>query len=91
MSYSFNVTADTKDQAGEMVEAELGKVVLTQPVHDNDRQAAQDAAEAAINLLVEPKDGECVRVSVSGYLSWVAENAFVSASINVTVGIGPKQ
>jgi hypothetical protein len=44
MSYSFSITAKTKGEAGEKVEAELAKVVNGQPSHEADRQAAQDAA-----------------------------------------------
>lgn len=89
MSYSFQIAATTKDQAGKLVEEELGKVVAAQPVHDNDRQQAQDAAEALINLLVEPKEGECIRIYMSGSLGWVADNAFTNANVSVQVSISP--
>lgn len=41
MSYSFSVTADNKDDAGKKVEAELTKVVASQPEHEFDRQGEQ--------------------------------------------------
>lgn len=37
MSYSFSITAESKDEAGKKVEAELAKIVEAQPVHDFDR------------------------------------------------------
>lgn len=90
MSYSFQIVASTKDEVGKLVAEELDKVVASQPVHSNDRQPAQEAVAALLNLLVEPKDGECFRVNVSGSLGWVAENAFTNANVSVQVYISPK-
>lgn len=95
MSYSFAVRAATKDEAGKKVEEELGKVVASQPVHDFDRQAAQDAAEAFIEKLVDPAEGQEVFVYVSGSLGWkdVGDDAagkFASANISVQASIQPK-
>lgn len=90
MSYSFGITAATKDEAGEKVEAELTKVVVAQPSHDTDRQAIQDAAEAFINMLTEPGEGECIRVDVYGSLSWRGEGVFTSANVNVSAYITAK-
>ena len=90
MSYSFGITAATKDEAGVKVEAELGKVVIAQPSHEADRQAAQDAAEAFIDVLKEPAEGEQITVYMSGSLQWTNDNVFVGASVNVNVYVGPK-
>ena len=90
MSYSFSITADTKEEAGSLVEQELAKVVVAQSVHDADRQAAQDAAEAFIDLLTEPSEDEEVSVSLTGSLSWRDENVFVGASVNVSAYIRPR-
>ena len=87
MSYSFSITAYTKDDAGVKVEAELGKVVLAQPAHEADRQAAQDAAEAFIDVLREPAEGEIINVSMSGSLSWQTDNVFTGAGVNVNAWI----
>ena len=89
MSYSFSVTAATKDAAGVAVEAELAKVVENQPSHAADRQAAQDAAEAFIDLLRDPGEGECVGVSMSGSLIWQTGDVYTSASVNVSAWVGP--
>jgi hypothetical protein len=90
MSYSFGVTADTKDEAGKKVEAELAQVVLSQPTHAADRQAAQDAAEAFIAVLRDPTEGEQIGVSMSGSLSGQAENIFTGASVNISAWIARK-
>jgi hypothetical protein len=90
MSYSFTIKADTKDEAGVKVEAKLGEVVNAQPAHEADRQAAQNAAEAFIEVLREPNADECVNVSVSGSLSWSEEKVFTGANVSVHAYLGPK-
>lgn len=90
MSYSFSIVADTKDEAGVMVEAALGDVALSQPSHAYDRQAAQDAAEAFIDVLADPSESECIHVSVSGSLSWREESVFTGASVSVSASVHPR-
>lgn len=90
MSYSFSITANTKDEAGVKVEAELANVVNGQPVHQADRQAAQNAAESFINMLADPGETECIVVSVSGSLGWRAEGVFTSANVNVSASLWPR-
>lgn len=90
MSYSFSITADSKDEAGVKVEAELAHVVLTQPVHEHDRQAAQNVAEAFIDLLTEPQPGEHFVVSVNGSLGRRSEGHFLHANVAVAASIQPK-
>lgn len=87
MSYSFSVRASSKDEAGVKVEAELAKVMLAQPVHERDRQAAQDAAEAFINILSEPGAGECISLSINGSLSWRGVGDFSGSSFSVQTAI----
>jgi len=67
MSYSFNVRAASKAAALAAVSVELDKVVTQQPVHAADRAAAEAAAVAQVNLLVDD-DTRDVSVSVSGSL-----------------------
>lgn len=50
MSYSITATAATKDEAGKKVEEQLAQVVASQPVHEFDRQTAQNAAEAVLSI-----------------------------------------
>lgn len=90
MSYSFSVVADTKDEAGVKIEAELAKVVEGQPTHEADRQAAQDAAEAIIDVLDDPGENECVNVYVAGSLGWRSENHFISANVNISASLSTK-
>jgi hypothetical protein len=90
MSYSFSITAKTKDEAGLKVEAELAKVVDQQRSHSADRQAAQDAAEAFIDVLADPGEGEEIFVSVNGsvaYYGHTAPHRFTSASVSVNASI----
>lgn len=93
MSYSFSATAATKDEAGKKVEEKLAEVVASQPVHDFDRQTAQDAAEAVIEHLASPGEDQEVVVHVSGSLGWSNEpaaNSFTSASLSISASILPK-
>ena len=93
MSYSFIVTADTKDDAGKKVEEQLGQVVASQPSHEFDRQVAQNAAEGFIDVLADPKEGEEIYVSVVGSLSWSgdpAPNVFSNASVSVHASVRTK-
>lgn len=93
MSYSISATAATKDEVGKKVEEQLAQVVTSQPVHEFDRQTAQDAAEAVIEHLVAPGEGQEVTVYVSGSLGWngdPAANSFTSANLSVTASIRDK-
>lgn len=89
MSYSFSITAADQDEAGKKVEAELAKVVQQQPVHEADRQAAQDAAEGIINSLPAPGEGKEMVVYVSGSLGWNGSypDSHVLSSGNVSVSV----
>jgi hypothetical protein len=98
MSYSFGISAASKDEAKKLVEAELAKVVAGQPYHERDRQAAQDAAGRLVDALADPADGEIVYVSMSGSLSWRGvmgnENdppVFTSGNLNVSASVRSKQ
>ena len=90
MSYSFLISAGAKAEAVAKVEAELAKVVSTQPSHEADRQAARNAAEAFIGVLAEPSDTECVVVSVSGSLSWREEGRFINAAVSINANLQTK-
>ena len=84
MSYSFNVTAPTKDEAKEKITAEFDKVIASQPVHAADRDAAQAAAHAFVDVLSAPADGEEIRVSVHGSVGWRTEGNFTHSNIGVS-------
>lgn len=94
MSYSFNFTAETKAQAKQRVITELDQVVQQQPIHSTDREQAQSAAHAFIDLVPEPGADECIYVNVNGSVGWSGsqEAANVkSASVNVSASTSRKQ
>lgn len=86
MSYSFTVTAATKDEAKQKIAAEFDNVVSGQPVHTADRDAAQTAANAFVDVLADPVDGEEIRVSVHGSVAWQGEGNFTHSNIGVSAG-----
>lgn len=91
MSYSFSVQADNKSDASAKVGIELAKVVENQPSHAADINAAQNAADSLLAVLVDPTDGEQIGVSMSGSLSWRDANVFTSGSINVSASVRAKE
>lgn len=90
MSYSFSVTAATKAEAKEKIAEEFDKVLASQPVHQVDRATTQAAAEAFVDMLVDPNEDQQVSVSVNGWVGWRAEGEFTSASGSVTASITAK-
>lgn len=95
MSYSFSITANTKDEAGVKVEEQLAAVVLAQPNHIVDRQAAQDAAEAFIDVLAEPSETEQIVVHVNGSVSWRnagagADACYIGANLSINASLTAK-
>lgn len=94
MSYSFSITAGSKDEAGKKVEEQLAQVVASQPIHEADRQAAQDTAEGMINCLADPGDGKEISVYVSGSLGWSGvypdSHAVTSSNVSVTASVRDK-
>lgn len=89
MSFSFEITAYSKNEAGSKVESKLAEIVAGQPAHAHDRQAVQDAAEGQINLLSEPTSTEEIHVSISGALSWqgTEQKVFLSSSVNISARV----
>jgi hypothetical protein len=90
MSYSFSVKAATKAEAKQKVAEQFDVVVNGQPIHAADRDAAQAAANAFIDILGEPTEAEQVSVSVNGYVSWRGENNFVGANVSVGASLASK-
>lgn len=89
MSFSFTTTSASKAAARVAVAEQFGGVATSQPVHARDQETVLNAASASIDTLVDPGEGECVHVSVAGYLSWRAEGEFTGASVSVTASIRP--
>lgn len=69
MSYSFDFTVATKEEAKTRAASELDGVLTYQPVHAKDRDAALATATAFIDLLADD-DTKDIRVSVAGSVSW---------------------
>lgn len=75
MSYSFNFTACTKEEAKARVAIELDKIIVHQATHSRDRDAALAAAEAFIDLLSDDETKD-IRVTMHGSVTydWTAQD-----------------
>ena len=87
MSYSFAVSASTKDEAKQKVADEFAKVIENQPSHAADKDSAVAAAGAFIDLLTDVPADHHISVSMHGSLSWNsdAQDKFTSAIVGVSV------
>ncbi len=90
MSYSFNVTAASKEAAKAEVASKFAEIVSGQPIHERDNAGAVAAANAMIDLLSDPTEESVVVVVMSGYLSWMNEDTFTGASVKIDANIRPK-
>lgn len=95
MSYSFTVRAATKALAKEMVVAELAKVVASQSPHECDKEQAEAAASAFIDVLDDDMTKD-VTVSVHGSVGWVGTwgtdpVSITNASVGVSAGLVTKE
>lgn len=84
MSYSFYAEAPSKTEAKAKVAEKLTEVVTAQPAHQADREPAQAAADAFIDTLGDPADGEVIKVTVSGSLGWRNEGDFTHVNVSVS-------
>lgn len=90
MSYSFSVTASAKDEAKQKIGEQFDTVLAGQPVHSVDRDAAQAAAEAFVDVLHDPAANEEIRVSVSGSVGWRSEGVFTHSNVSVSAILATK-
>lgn len=89
MSYSYSIQAATKAEAKEKIVAEWDKIVASQPIHSSDRQAAQAAAAASVDVLREPSDSE--QISVGGYGSVAYRDSDISSmGLTINAAVVPK-
>lgn len=95
MSYSFTITAKSREEAKEKVKEQLDRVARDQPSHIADKDAALGAASAFVDLVTIP-EGRDVRVSVSGSLGWQHDTpkneagqpeTFNGAGVNVSASL----
>jgi hypothetical protein len=86
MSFSFNVTGETKAMALELAKKEMDQVVLAQPVHARDRAEALANAEKAVGLLKDdPARG--VAVTMNGSLGWDGVVDGKESITSVSIGV----
>lgn len=85
MTYSFNVKADSKARAVDMVRARMSQVSQQQPVHNKDDLHVVATAKTFIGML-EDDDARDVQVSVNGSISTTeggVQNVAVSLSAHL--------
>lgn len=85
MSYSFSVTADTKTDATRQIREQFDAVVVAQPSHAADKEAAVVAAQTLVRLLAEPRAGDEIYVSMNGSLGWKHDFPEEVLHANVTI------
>src|SRR5260221_185787 len=92
MSYSFSVTADTKVEATRQIREQFDAVIVAQPSHAADKEAAVVAAQTLVRLLAEPHEGDEIYVSMSGSLGWKHDvpDEFLSASVTINASLRNK-
>lgn len=91
MSYSFNGRAATKAEAKVAIAAEFDKVVAGQPIHKGDRDAAQAAAFAFVDIL-EDNDQKDYTFSCYGSVSYNSDTGIITnANMSATAGMVSKE
>lgn len=70
MSFSFAISATSKEAVREAASAEMDKIISGQPDHAHDKDAVVNACAAYADLLNGFEDGDTISVSVSGSLGW---------------------
>jgi hypothetical protein len=70
MSYSFSVTASTKEEVTRQIREQFDAVALSQPEHLLDKEAVVESAQRLVRILDEPSDTTEIYVSVYGSLGW---------------------
>lgn len=94
MSYSFSVSAPTKDEAKAQVQQQFDNIVMQQPEHAADRTAANGTVEAYIDLAAEPTGTQQIHVTAFGSLSstpsgddGTSDVRIGGATLNVSVSV----
>jgi putative aminopeptidase FrvX len=86
MSYSFSVTGTNKAEVMKNIADALDGVVKQQTIHTADREQAERAIDAFIDVLGEPGEGEQLGVSVNGYVS-ATDGVIRSATISISASL----
>ena len=92
MSYSFLITADTKEEATGKIRDQFDAVVASQPIHAADKEAAVIAAQAFVRILADPHEGDEIYVNVYGSLGWRYDSPdeFLSAGLTINASLRNK-
>lgn len=95
MSYSFTVTAPTKEEAKQKISDQMAVVVQNQPDHKLDEVAAVAAGSAFVDLLGDVPDGHEVLVSMHGSVGWSqteqdGPKTYINAGVGVSAGFKRK-
>lgn len=71
MSYSFSVRGKTKAEVKERADIEFKRVLANQPTHKVDMEAAQNAANAFVDMLDHAESANMdIVCAVNGSVSW---------------------
>jgi hypothetical protein len=92
MSYSFSVQAPSKDEAKAALAAQFDAVVVSQPTHAADKNAAITAASAFIDMLTDPDETQIISVSMHGSLGWNTPDpkSFTGAGVGISASLVAK-
>jgi hypothetical protein len=92
MSYSFSVVGTSKADVKQKIADSFINVVTSQPSHAADRDAAQAAGGAMVDVLGDPAEGQEILVSMHGSLSWQHDvpETFTGASVGVSATLRAK-
>jgi hypothetical protein len=91
VSYSFGARAADKGALRATIEAEMDKVVASQPVHAADKAAVLAVADAYLDLLGAQPEGQDIVVSVHGSLGWNKPDEFTSVNVGFSAYYAPPQ
>lgn len=88
MSFSFNVTAKSKDDAKAQVAEQMRAVASSQVSHVKDEAAINATVSSYLDML-DTIDGHTISVSVSGSIGWNegpdGKKTYTGAGISVSV------
>jgi len=91
MSYSFSMSAPTKEDAIRQIEEKFAGVVESQPSHAADKEAAVTAAQALVGIVSDPPESSEILVAMHGSLSWnFVPEMITAASVSIVISLRAK-
>jgi len=93
MSYSFTVVADSKEEATRQIREQFDAIVVSQPSHVADKEAAVVAAQILVRLLADPHEGDEIYVNMYGSLGWRSDvpEEFLHANLSINTSLRNKK